>query len=208
MTPLAELARRVADLERRLANTVRFGTVASAAAKPPRITVRYGEDAVTAPIRWVAAAGKDRAWRLPSEGEQVVLLCPGGELAMAVALPGVYRDMFPAPVASEATHAMAYRDGAILSYDAEAHELEAVLPAGGSAAIAAPDGVAITGDVTIDGALSATGSISSDEDLSAAGNVSDSRSSMQAMRDVYNPHTHLLPGTPPTPSPAPTQKMT
>lgn len=212
--PLAELARRVAELERRLASAIRLGTVLAVDPDAARVTVRYGSEAATAPIPWVAAAaGETRAWRAPSEGEQVVLLCPGGELALAIALPGVYRDKFRAPEADPATQSVEYSDGAVVAYDPEAHELSALLPDGATLRIAAPGGATaecdlnIDGNLAVDGDISATGDISG-ANVSATGDVRDSLGSLAEMRAVFNGHTHLIPGPPPTVVPAPVQKMT
>jgi phage baseplate assembly protein V len=50
------------------------------------------------PIRWIERrAGRTRTWSPPSQGEQVVLLCPGGEIGAAVALRGLFSSACPAP---------------------------------------------------------------------------------------------------------------
>ena len=207
------------ELARRLANAVRPATIAEVDLASARARARYGADpddnpVLTGWLPWIGhAAGEDRAWRPPSIGEQVLLLAPYGELSAAWILPGAYRDAFPAPDASGAKSVTAYRDGAIVSYDAENHALAAVLPGGGSASIAAPDGIEITGDVTVNGDLTlngaaeATGNISSEGDISAGGQVSDVNGSMQEMRTTYNGHVHGVPPAPVTPAPAPTHLM-
>lgn len=199
------------DAARRLANMIRPGTVAETDLAAARARVRYGESpdgapALTAWLPWLApAAGEDRDWRPPSIGEQVVLLAPYGELAAAFVLPGAYRDKFPAPGDSGAKRATRYRDGAIIEYDSMSHALKAVLPDGGTASIAAPGGLSVTGDteiagdvtiagaVTIDGSLTVTGDITSQGDISAPqGPVSDASGSMREMRGVFNKHKHLV----------------
>ena len=216
------------EVARRLANVVRAGTVAETDLGEARARVQYGEGpdgpVLTGWLPWIAHAGEDRAWRPPSVGEQVVLLAPYGELSAAWILPGAYRDEFPAPESSGAKSATAYRDGAIVCYDAEAHELSATLPDGGTASITAPGGLAVTGDteidgdVEIDGDLEVTGEISATKDISAgknisadgdvtAGkNVSDRLGSMQQMRTTFNLHTHGVP--PGVVVPPPNQRMT
>ncbi len=211
------------EVARRLANVVRAGTVAETDLPAARARVRYadgpdGGPVLTGWLPWIAPAGEDRAWRPPSVGEQVVLLAPYGELSAAWILPGAYRDEFPAPESSGAKSAIAYRDGAIVSYDAEAHELSATLPDGGTASITAPGGLAIDGDteidgdVEIDGDLDVTGDISAGKNVSAGGNisagkdVSDKLGSMQRMRTTFNAHTHGVP--PAVVVPPPNQRMT
>lgn len=205
MMQMPAAALDLGEVARRLMNVIRPGTIAETDLPNARARVQYasGPDGpvLSGWLPWIAIAGRDRAWQPPSAGEQVLILSPCGELSAGWILAGSYRDDFPAPDASETKHVMAYRDGAIVSYDAEAHELSAALPEGGSASIAAPEGVTINGDVTIDGDLSATG------DIEAGAAVSDSVGSMAAMRRVFDGHTHVIPGPPPTTVPAPAQKM-
>ena len=201
-----------AESLRRLANIVRPGTVAEVDLPAARARVRYATGPDSAPVLtgwlpWMAAAaGEDRAWRPPSVGEQVLLLSPFGEMSAGWILPGAYLEAFPAPETAGAKHVMAYRDGAILAYDAAAHRLSAVLPDGGSAEITAPDGVTITGDLTVDGDIGVTGNAGVDGDVESGGAVSDQKGSMQKMRGTFNLHTHGVP--PGTTVPAPNQRMT
>ena len=212
MTALLALERRVAELERRLANVVRYGAVEQVDAPAARVRVRYSEDAgdgpaLTAWIPWLAAwAGEARSWRQPSVGEQVALLAPYGALEAATALPGLPSDAFPPPGADPGTAAVLLADGARIAYDAEAGELSAILPAGARLRIEAPGGAALTGDLAVDGDISATGSVSADADVSARGGVSDRLGSLDEMRSAYNPHVHpIAPGGAILPT---TQKMT
>ena len=213
---------RLVELARRLANVVRPGVIAEADYAASRVRVKYGEgleEALTEWLPWVTTrAGGDRTWHAPEVGEQVLLLSPSGDLAQAVALPGIYQDSRPAPEASPDKHVTLYSDGTRVEYDRAAHKLKAVLPAGGTAELTAPDGVTITGNVTIAGNVMATGDIdadgnvgsggdvTADGNIEADGNVEDSKGSMDEMRGVYNTHTH---GVPPAPvTPPPNQRMT
>jgi phage baseplate assembly protein V len=123
--------------------------------------VRYGdpdtdEDCETPPIRWVAGrAGKTRNWSPASEDEEVVLLCPDGQIGNAVALLGLNNDNAPPPGNTPA-EVVEYEDGARVGYDPENHALTAILPAGATAAIDAPGGLTVRGDVTIEGKLTAS----------------------------------------------------
>ena len=186
-----ELA-RLDEIERRLANVVRLGTVASVDADRARVRVRYDRGADGAPVLtgwlpWLThRAGAARTWWAPSPGEQVALLAPGGELPQAAVLPAIYRTTHPAPDSDPAKRVTLHPDGARIEYDATLHRLTAVLPAGATTALTSPGGIAVTGDVTVTG------------NVTASGDVTDARSSMQDMRDAYNPHTH--PPGPATPS--------
>lgn len=227
MSPAAELLDAV-EILRRLSNVVRYGRVAETDLARGRARVAWAgrmgrtqDEVLSAWLPWLAAAaGEDRSWRAPSVGERVAIISPDGEIASGFVLAGFSSDAFPAPESSGAKSVTAYRDGAIVSYDAEAHELSAVLPDGGTASITATGGLAVTGDteidgdVSIDGNLSVTGKIDADGDIASRGSVSarddvqDTLGTMQEMRTVYNSHTHLLPGPPPKPSPPPQQRMT
>ena len=204
MRPFAKL-RALIELERRVANVVRYGAIhdvdhARAMARVAYADGEGGSPALTGWLPfWTRMAGGDRDWRPPSEGEQAILLSPFGELASAIILPGLNTRDFPAPDASPSKHAALYRDGARIEYDSEAHSLSAVLPAGGSALVEAPGGLEIEGDLDVTGDLTVTGSIA------ATGDVSDANGSMQEMRDTYNLHTH---GGPPPPVPPPARRMT
>lgn len=147
---------------------VRFGTIASVDLATARCTVRYGnpddEDggATTPPIRWLhSRSGQTKSWSPPSVGEEVLLLTPGGQLGLAVALGGLSNDNHP-PSGSTAADRLEYADGAVLSYDPETHALTATLPAGATALIEAPGGLTIRGGVTIEGKLTVTEDVTAD----------------------------------------------
>ena len=96
------------ELYRLLANMIRTGRVeqvrTGSPATPARCRVRTGE-LLTTWVPWVSqAAGggqQTRHWRTPAMGEPCVLLAPGGDLAQAVALPGLFSDDMPQGAASE-----------------------------------------------------------------------------------------------------------
>jgi phage baseplate assembly protein V len=159
------------DIPADVSELIRLGTIASVDLAARRCTVRYGDEddegggATTPPIRWLAPrCGKTRVWSPPSEDEQVVLLCPDGQLAAAIALMGIEQDAFPLS-GNDTTEFVEFEDGARLSYDPVAHALTAVLPAGGTALIEAPGGMKIKGDVEVEGKLTASQDV-------LAGNIS------------------------------------
>ncbi len=73
---------------------------------------------------------------------------------------------------------MIYADGAVIEYDRETHQLNAVLPDGATTELVSDGGVTIIGDVIVTGNIKATGE------------VIDHTRSMKADRDIYNSHTH------------------
>lgn len=135
---------------------IRFGAVASVDLASARCTVTLDEDAETPPLRWIEARmGRLRSWSPPTIGEQVVLLCPAGEIGAAVVLRGLVCEAFAAPDTRDVA-LLRFDDGAVIAYDPEAHELVVELPDGATAAIVAPGGVTIEGDVEITGKLTAS----------------------------------------------------
>ncbi len=112
-----DLAFRVAELERRLANVVTIGTVAEVDAAAARVRVRVG-DLLSDWRPWLAprAAGVS-VWSPPEVGEQVVLLCPWGDPALGLVLPALWQDAHPAPSASPNRTVVAFDDGTTVEYD-------------------------------------------------------------------------------------------
>lgn len=148
MNSLAELARLIENL-------IRFGTVAEVQVDPPRVRVKSGNITTTWRPWLNLRAGEDREWDPPTEGEQVILFSPSGNLAQGVALTGLFSDQHPANGDREALHRRTYRDGAVIEYDSAAHHLRATLP--GSAELLA------AGDITLTSGAKIT--------IAAAGNV-------------------------------------
>ncbi|EGD58383.1 Phage P2 baseplate assembly gpV-like protein [Novosphingobium nitrogenifigens DSM 19370] len=131
---------------------IRFGAVAAVDLAGALCTVELDDGVVSGPLRWIEMrAGRTRTWSPPSQGEQVVLLCPGGEIGAGVVLRGVVSDAFPPAGDSLIEILGEYADGARLSYDAEAHALVFALPAGGL--------FTVLGDVHVTGTLTADGDV-------------------------------------------------
>jgi phage baseplate assembly protein V len=84
-----------------------------------------------------------------------VLLCPDGQIGNAIAILGLNNDNAPPP-GNTLAEVVEYEDGARIGYDPVGHALTAILPAGATAAIDAPGGLTIRGDVTIEGKLTAS----------------------------------------------------
>ena len=87
------------ELNRRLENLVRKGTVAAVRLQSPaRVRVKMGDN-TSDWLPWMAlrAGGIDggRHWHAPIVGEQVVVLCAGGDPAQGVVLVGLYSDAMP-----------------------------------------------------------------------------------------------------------------
>lgn len=154
------------------ASLIREGIVASVDLAAARCTVRIGdpdeEEIETPPLRWLGGrAGATNIWSPPSEGEQVVLLCPEGEIATGIVLTGVSYDAFP-PAGASLEEIITFGDGARIAYNPETHVLTAELPAGATANITA-ERINITGTVAIDGDVTVTGTLTADTDVVGGG---------------------------------------
>lgn len=108
---------RLAELERRLDNLLRYGTVDQADYAAARVKVKSGE-LVTGWIPWLTRrASNDIDWWAPEVGEQVLLLSPCGDPAQAVALPAIYQSAHPAPKSVETVRRIEFKDGGFAEYD-------------------------------------------------------------------------------------------
>lgn len=147
------------DVETDPDGIVRLGTIASVDLAAGRCTVSIDDDATTPSVRWIETRmGATRTWSPPTVGEQVVLLCPAGEIAAAVVLRGLSSDTHVVPGNSK-RELVQFEDGAVLAYDPVAHKLDAILPAGATMALTAAGGIAIEGDITLTGTLTASNDV-------------------------------------------------
>lgn len=160
------------DTPRELQAVMMFGTIESVDGITCR--VRSG-DVVTDAVQWVAhRAGTTRRWSPPTKGEQVLLLCPGGDTHGAVALLGLYTDDNAAPSTSPDEDVTEYPDGTRIVYDHAAKKLTATFVADGEAEVIAKKltfraDVDIVGKLRIDGDTDCTGTVTGQVDVIAAG---------------------------------------
>jgi phage baseplate assembly protein V len=122
---------RIGELERRLSNTIRPGTVLEADYAKARLRVTMGDN-TSAWLPWLTSrAGQDRTWHAPEVGEQVIVMAPGGELSAGYVMPGgIYKNDYPANADKAEISRTTYKDGAILEYDRENHTHLLQLPEG------------------------------------------------------------------------------
>ena len=112
------------DMERRLANTVRLGSVMAVDHAKRRVRIKSGE-IESDWLPWPAgrAASGKRKWDAPEVGEQGMLVAPGGDLRQAVFLPGVYQSSYDAPSSDPNKDNTTYGDGTVVEYDRGTHTL-------------------------------------------------------------------------------------
>lgn len=120
------------ELERRLANSIRVGTVAELDPAKARVRIKSGK-LTTGWLPWtVGRAGPDRQWSAPEVGEQVIIAAPSGDLTQAIVLGSLYQKKHPAPGDSADNTITEWGDGAKLSYDRASHTYTLTVPAGGT----------------------------------------------------------------------------
>lgn len=136
-----DIGYEIAELKRIMGSLIRLGTVAAVQADPPRVKVAIG-DLTTAWRPWMEeAAGTDTTWDPPSDGEQVLVLSPFGDLAQAVILRGLNQTANPAPETSLDKVVRKFGDGSLVEYNRKTHTL--------SLDIKGPVNLTATGDVTV-----------------------------------------------------------
>jgi phage baseplate assembly protein V len=122
----------IGELDRRLANIVRVGTIAALDEAGARAKVDLG-DITTDWLPWATVrAGGDRSWSAHEVGEQVMVLAPSGELASAAIMGAIPQDAHPAPASSKDHTRYEWSDGAFVDYDRAGHVHRLDVPAGGS----------------------------------------------------------------------------
>ncbi|UPA54970.1 phage baseplate assembly protein V [Wolbachia pipientis] len=114
----------IAELQRKVANIIRIGLVKEIDYEEAKVRVKIG-DIVTDYLPWITSkAGKDRDWCPPDIDEQVIILCPLGELSLGVVLPGIYQQKYSAPENKKEINSVKFQDGTKFTYDKEKHHLE------------------------------------------------------------------------------------
>lgn len=114
MRELADLARRVADLERRMANGVREGTVDQVDPAKKRVRLKLGgSDAEPFLSPWVPYSQQAGALKIhspPSPGQQMTLISPAGDIRRGQAFPFTWSDAEPSPSDAGDQHVLTFGD--------------------------------------------------------------------------------------------------
>ncbi|QVM87423.1 phage baseplate assembly protein V [Pseudomonas lalucatii] len=119
----------IAELNRRLDNLIRPGTVAAVDLVKARCRVKTGA-ITTGWLPWFTRrAGSTNEWDPVSVGEQCLVLSPSGEPAQGFALVGLYSDAHPAQSASASLHRLQWANGDFLQHDAATGALTINAPA-------------------------------------------------------------------------------
>lgn len=128
-----------------MGDLLRMGVVEAVEGR--RCTVRVG-DLVSGPVPWfLRRAGKTVAWTRVSPGEQGLLVCPEGEIAAGVFLPGALSTAFDTATTND-VELTTFEDGGSVLYDPAAHRHEVTVPAEGGDArtVAGESSVSVTAE--------------------------------------------------------------
>lgn len=172
------------DLLKRIENIVRFGVVVSVDYAARHAVVQYASGEQSAPLPWCvrrANVNGEAEWWPIEPGEAVLVLSPGGVRATGRIVPAATTAETGAPAANADKHVIRHADGARFEYDRAANHWDIDLPSG-TARLSAPNGVAIIGDLRVDG------------NIKASGDITDKTRSMAADRAIYNAHDHVETG--------------
>ena len=165
----------VAEMARRQANGVLFGKIAEVIDR--RATVEFEDGWISAPLPWLERrAGRVRTSSAPTQGEQVIVLSPGGVTEAGLILAGVPSDAAQASDCRDGLDLVETEAGYSDAWDDDAKRRTIALPEGGElvvtlagteALFVGPDRVALTlggasvviedGEVTLNGKVNLGG---------------------------------------------------
>ena len=168
---------------------LKFGTVTAINPLTARARVQFAQDNMTSfwlPILQ-AKTFKDKFYVIPDVGEQVA--CLMDENAEDGVILGAIYTTEETPINKTEKQAAAnFEDGSFVNIDKEAQTLTLSFP-----------NIRLIGNITHEGTLSNSAGITSSAD------ITDKKSSMQAMRNIYNSHKHT--GNQGSPTSAPDKGM-
>ena len=130
---------------------------------------------------------KDKFYSIVDVGEQVACLMDENS-EDGVILGSIYTSLDEVPGISKEQHIAKFEDGSFIEYNKENQMLTIVAKT-----------VNIVGDIY------QTGFLENTDGILSATDITDKKSSMQAMRDIYNEHTHT--GNQGSPTSAPKETM-
>lgn len=161
------------DMDRRMGNLMRFGTVSAVDTANALVKIDLG-DLVTDWVPWTTArAGQDRAWSVPDVGEQVVLLSPG-DPSQGVVIGSLFQTAHPANGNAAKDWRITFKDGTVIEHDRDSGALNVQASTGGSIrlnvgsttlllqngqATLTADAITFNGPLTVNGNVATTGTL-------------------------------------------------
>lgn len=150
------------DIYGLMGDLIRRGTIRSVDLAAGLAVFEAGE-LVSPPLPWIeGAAGVFRTWTPPSVDEQVILLCPEGDIEGGIILRGLPSSQYPAP-SQDNSHSIHGADGLIITLTSDGLVITA--PAG----VVVEGDVAISGNVDVTGDIGVTGTVTADTDVVGGG---------------------------------------
>ncbi|WP_151806611.1 phage baseplate assembly protein V [Acinetobacter bereziniae] len=180
-----------ANMDRMLGDLIRYGRIESVDFETMTAAVDFDGLLVTG-LEWAKSrAGDDRSGNAPSEGEQVCVLSPSGDIAQGVIAFSISQEKFPNPN-KNANPKTIYVDGTYIEYDKQSHTLTVdASQAGGEVIVKcshvqidAPETIC-TGNLSVGGALAVKGKSTMSGDVSFTG-----ASVTHNGKNIGGSHTH------------------
>jgi len=129
----------LSEMNRRLANLIRLGSVAEADYEKARVKIKIGP-ITTEWLPWITSnASHNRNWNAPEIGEQVLVLSPSGEMSQAAVIRGIYQQKHSAPETNIDKQSMEFKDGTTIHYDRSNHHFTLNVTQAGSIALKVGD---------------------------------------------------------------------
>lgn len=117
----------LSELDRRLANIIRFGKVSEIDVDAFKVKVDIGTDEAAQVTEWLPwltrRAGDDTTWDPPDVGEQVIIFSPGGELDQGIVGPSLFSDDKPPNGTDAKDRRVTFKDGSIIEFDRDSSAL-------------------------------------------------------------------------------------
>lgn len=200
-----DLYQDMTEAERRIANVAILARVVKIDPQRARVKVKAGP-LESNWLPWTTPrAGKDRLWWMPEEGEQVLVIAPGGDLEQGVVVGSLFQQAFPPPADRADIMRIVWQDGTTVEYDRASHKLTVhcvgaiEITATGPVSVTAPSvtldspQVWVTGHLTVGDGIAVSGGGGSaaaiSGDVAVEGSISASGSIMDAGGNS-NHHSH------------------
>ena len=153
---------------------LRFGIVSQINPVLAQARVNFGDDESTSfwlPILQTKTL-KDKFYSIPDVGEQVACLMDENS-EDGVILGAIYSTEDVPAVTSEKQISLNLANNSLINIDKETNTLTITFQ-----------------NINLNGNINHTGMLINTDGITSQADITDKTSSMQAMRDIYNPHTH------------------
>lgn len=153
---------------------LRFGIVSQINPVLVQARVKFGDDESTSywlPVLQTKTL-KDKFYSMPDIGEQVACLMDENS-EDGVIIGAIYSTEDVPVITSEKQISLNLENNALINIDKETNTLTITFQ-----------------NINLNGNINHTGMLINTDGITSQADVSDKTSSMQAMRDIYNPHTH------------------